>query len=315
MPEYRLEPTKQEIVVVAAKRAKRPTVFGKGSAACPFCPGSEHLTPPTTFSLPAGSKKWKVRCFRNAFPILDAHAKFSPPKSAFSWKSQAFGEHEVIVETEEHGKLFQNLDERQLMLVFEAYENRFLELSKIKGIDCVFLFKNHGKAGGASIEHEHAQIVALPFLPPVILREMAFSSLYQQEHGKCFFCEIKKHEKRVLFENRHFVAVRPSFARFPYEFWLIPKRHVYCFPQLNAVEAKAFMKSLVECVKMVFNVATDYNILFHNSPKEGLGGLHFHCEIIPRTNVWAGLELGTGVIVDSRSAEQALQELSGKAKK
>ncbi len=312
MPEYVLEPTKQEIVVVAAKRAKRPTVFGKGVAACPFCPGSEHTTPPTTFALPAKGK-WQVRCFRNGFPILDAKAKFVTPSMWFSWKSPAFGEHEVIVETSQHGTLFQNLDDKQLSLIFQAYKQRFKQLSTRKGVECVFLFKNHGKAGGASIEHEHAQITALPFVPPVILREMAFSSLYKKEKGKCYFCEIKKLEGGVLFENKHFVALRPSFARFPFEFWLVPKRHVEDFTQFSAQEEKEFMSSLSQSISKVFNVSQDYNVIFHNSPKGG--GLHFHCEIIPRTNVWAGLELGTGVIVVSRSQKQAAEELSGKARK
>ena len=312
MPEYRLEPTKQEIVVVAAKRAKRPTVFGKGVSACPFCPGSEHITPPTTFSLPSKGK-WGVRSFRNGFPILDASAKYSPPKNWFEWKSPGFGEHEVIVETSEHGKLFQNFDKKQLSLVFQAYKNRFVELSKRKDVACVFLFKNHGKAGGASIEHEHAQVTALPFVPPLIAREVAFASLYEVEHQKCFYCELKKNEGGVLFENAHFIALRPSFARFPYEFWLIPKRHVENIAQLNSQEATALMSALSQAISKVSNVSQDYNLIFHNSPLGG--GLHFHCEIIPRTNVWAGFELGTGVVVDSRSQEQALEELSGKAKK
>ena len=314
MPEYRLEPTKKEIVVVASKRAKRPRIFGRKAAkkACPFCPGGEHLTPPTTFALPA-EKNWKTRCFRNAFPIFEPRGKFSAPSpSKLFWKAPGFGEHEVIVETPEHGKLFQDLDEKQLMLVFLSYKNRFRELGKRRGIKCVFLFKNHGQAGGASIDHEHAQIVSLPFVPPVIQKEIDFSEAFWRKNKKCFFCEIKKFEKAILFENSHFVAVRPSFARFPYEFWLVSKRCCESLLDFSPGEAKLFMNSLAECVRKAFNVSKDYNILFHNSPAAGQGGLHFHCEVIPRTNVWAGLELGTGIIVDSRSEREALQALSGR---
>lgn len=311
MPEYRLEPTKREIVVVSSKRAKRPRLFGrKAKPACPFCPGNENLTPPTTFALP-DEQNWSTRCFRNAFPIFEPKGRFKQfsGKSLF-WSSPGFGDHEVIVEAPEHGKLFQELDAKQLMLVFLSYKNRLRELGGCKGVKCVFLFKNHGKAGGASIEHEHAQIVALPFVPPVIQKEIEFSEAFWKKNKKCFFCNIKKFEKAVVFENSHFVAVRPSFARFPYEFWLVSKRCCANMLEFSPGEAKLFMKSLAECVKKAFNVSHDYNILFHNSPPGA--GLHFHCEIIPRTNVWAGLEFGTGVIVDSRSEKEALQALSGK---
>ncbi len=302
--EYRLDPTKQQIVIVANERAARPQVFGKVKVSCPFDKGFESVTPPTKLALP-GEKNWKTRVFDNAFAFLKRRGKFSPQKrGSLFWNSPAFGDHEVIVETDEHGKLWQDLGEGQLARVFETYAATYRRLAAKSGVKTVFLFKNHGPKGGASIDHEHAQITTLPFIPPIIQSEIDAN----RKNGGCLFCNLlKKERKNILEQNASFTAFCPSFSRFPYETWVVPKKHVRDFTKFSKHEADEFMHLLRNCIARVYSVSKDYNIAFHNSPKGT--DLHFHAEIYPRANTWAGFELGAGIVVNSKTEQEALLAL------
>ena len=282
---FREDETKGVVVAALPSRAKRPTVYKKRG--CPFCPGNESLTPPTTFALPS-EKDWRTRCFENAFPIMKG----------------TNGRHEVIVETPRHNKLFQDLGDKQLGLVFETYKNRFLALQKNK--DFVFLFKNHGRASGASIEHEHSQIISLPFVPDLTQKELAFFAAFKRKRGKCFYCTLAKRE-RVLLKTKHFAVVVPRFARFPCETWVVPKKCVNSFTEFSEAEALDFMRVLRDVVRRVYGYAKDYTIAFHNAPRGAR--FHFHAEIYPRPNVWGGIELGTGLIINPKDGKQALKTL------
>ncbi len=305
--EFREDPTKGTRVIFSTERARRPMVFGEEEKKkCPFCRGSEAMTPPTTFARP-NAFEWRVRCFRNAFPLL------SPKQPFQGLVGPAFGDHEVIVETNEHGALFQDLSAEQSALVMEAYKHRFRTLGAREGIKCVYLFKNHGRAAGASIEHEHAQIVALPFVPELIERELAAFDEFSGKEGKCFYCTLLESEgENLLDENNSFHALCPSFARFPAETWLVAKRHFGTMLDFNETEEKDFMALLASCVKKIYEKqGHDYVVAFHNAPAGT--EFHFHAEIYPRTNVWAGLELGAGLVVNTKSEKDALKELKKEA--
>ncbi|NYZ74954.1 DUF4931 domain-containing protein [Candidatus Micrarchaeota archaeon] len=313
--EYREDSTKGTLVIVSSERAKRPSVHGKkAKKVCPFCKGSEYMTPLTTFAI-AGEGGWKVRSFQNRFPVVRPphnHEHFEPhdPNKPF-WRTFGFGEHEVIVETDEHGKQFQDLSEKEIMYCLAAYKNRFAALQKKKGIKCVFLFKNHGPKAGASIDHEHAQIIALPVIPPIVAAESRFVKKTFKK-GKCWFCTnddyLERHPERELIETSHFVAFCPTFARFPYEAWVIPKRHVRTFLEFTPEEDKQLMKILQKIVRAVHDAAsTDYILVFHNAAKGR--DMHFHVEISPRPNVWAGVELGAGIVINPESGEDAVKAL------
>ncbi|MCX6767432.1 MAG: hypothetical protein NTY90_01715 [Candidatus Micrarchaeota archaeon] len=300
--EFREDPTKKVSIIFSTERAHRPQVFGEEKQKCPFCRGSESMTPPTTFARP-NAFDWKVRCFRNAFPLLSPREEFK------GLVGPAFGDHEVIVETGEHGALFQDFQPAQLALVLETYKNRFSAMASREGIACVYLFKNHGRAAGASIEHEHAQIVALPFVPELLEREAAAFDEVSRASGKCFYCSLAETEKEnILDENQSFYAVCPPFARFPGETWVIPKMHRASMLDFDAEEDRDFMNLLAFCVKKIYETqGHDYVIAFHNAPAGR--DFHFHAEIYPRTNTWAGLELGAGLIVNTKSEKDALKEL------
>ncbi len=274
------DPTKGTHVLMLPSRSKRPEKFE--AHGCFFCPGNEHTTPPTTLALPK-EPNWRVRAFQNKFKVTHAH--------------------EVIVETNEHDALYQDFGDEQLAFVFRAYKDRYAALAAES--EYVLLFKNHGKMGGASIGHEHAQIIAFDFVPEMAEREWtAFD-----ENKKIFLEMLAEHEKRglVFAERGCFAAFTPLFARFPGEAWIVPRKQFDSFCDFDESETKDFAWLLRDCVKRVASFSPDYNFVFHCAPAGR--SFWFHCEIYPRSSVWAGVELGGGVIINPKSAADSLEAL------
>jgi UDPglucose--hexose-1-phosphate uridylyltransferase len=291
-------------VIIANERGKRPVIFGE-KFSCPFCKGSEKSTPPTKFALPS-DKDWRVRAFDNVFALVGTEGRYIDLNS-INTISYAYGKHELIVETDVHEELFHELGELQLKFLFNAYKHRYEELMADENAKYVHLFKNHGRNAGASIEHEHSQILSLPFVPELILREIN-ASKNAQKQGKCLFCDLlSKEAENVLIENDFFTAICPSFSRFANEIWILPKAHIKSMSDLSEEQGVHLMKLLKACIQKVHYILKDYNVVWHNSPKGE--ELHFHLEIYPRSGYWAGVELGTGVIVNQKSEKDALTAL------
>ncbi|MFH0835472.1 MAG: DUF4931 domain-containing protein [Candidatus Micrarchaeota archaeon] len=294
--EFRKDEIRGGVVVMADERAKRPT-HGK-SEGCPFCRGNEKMTPPTVFALPS-AKNWRTRVFQNLYSALKR-------KGRFAWKdgtAPAFGDHEVIVETPRHAEQFQDYSDEQLMLLWETYRERYDVLRRRKDVKCVFIFKNHGPKSGASIGHEHSQVTSWPFVPEMIAKEAVKS-----KPGHCAFCKLMKEErKNALLESKDFMALCPSFARFPCETWVIAKRHKRSIRDFDDDEAQSFMLMLQECVRRISSFEESYNIAIHSAPR-GLD-FHVHAEIYPRKPTWGAIELGAGPVLNTTTEKGALAVL------
>ncbi len=305
--EIQRDKTKNVVVILASERSKRPTISknsrAKNKHSCPFDFGNEQMTPSSRLEIVTfKSKKWEVRAMENKFPAVSPFEKYVQNKEY----TGAFGVHEVIVETPNHNEQFEDLSASQMQSVFEAYVNRFTEISKIKGVKYVSLFKNHGQNAGASIPHEHSQIIGLPFVPEMNVNEFQHS----KNKSQCAYCKLAKEKASIIFENKFFSVVCPYIARFGFECWVIPKKHKTDFSLFDTGERAAFMEALQETVRRVKRKTSDYNFSFHSSGKGG--NVHFHVEIYPRQvapHVWAGLELGTGVIISSTDKITALKTL------
>ena len=167
----------------------------------------------------------------------------------------------------------------------------------------VAIFKNKGVVAGASISHPHSQITALPFVPKIIKSESKKS---------CIFCEIVKHEResqRKVYENKTFVVISPYAARFPYELWFLPKRHIRDITNMDENEKYG----LADCIHKIFPAMErlmgnfPYNWAFHQAPKGK--DFHFHLELYPRITKWAGMELGSHVYINTKMPEDAAIEI------
>jgi UDPglucose--hexose-1-phosphate uridylyltransferase len=291
-------------VVIAPKRNLRPDSFSHLGEAhkvlnpnCHFC----HSTEPSLWQAPKGHD-WQVKVIQNAFP-------------AFSLNNpQAFGIQEVVIDTPEHDLEFSELPVNHIETIFEAYHRRLVHLKAIEGIRYVLVFKNDGPLAGASISHAHCQVYALPLVPPKIEQESDALNHYWDSHQSCGYCDViaweQDHKVRVIFEDKHVLAVSPYAASFAFECWLIPKRHVTEFALLNQSELHSIATLLKKITAKLDSTAISFNFFLQESLSTQ--NHHFVIKVEPRTTKWAGAELGTGIIINPVTPEYAAMWYQGK---
>jgi UDPglucose--hexose-1-phosphate uridylyltransferase len=243
-----------------------------------------------------------VKVIPNAFPAL---SRDNPA---------AFGVQEVLLNTPDHNVEFSELSINHIELIFEAYRRRLLELKALDGIRYVLVFKNDGPLAGASVAHAHCQIFALPLVPPAIERESDALNHYWDEHQTCAYCDIIKWEieqkVRIIAEDKHFIAVSPHAASFAFETWLLPRRHVGEFAQLNIGELRSLAVILKKIAAKLDSAGISFNYFLQESLQQQ--DHHFAIKVEPRTTKWAGAELGTGVIINPVTPEYATLWYRGK---
>ena len=259
---------------------------------CFFCPGNENLTPPEIGRI-GRDGEWEIRCFPNKFPAFSSESR------------KAYGRHEVIVETPEHQKTLSELSEENLFDYLSMVKRRMEDSARDPKIAYTAVFKNEGKAGGASLEHSHTQLVGMPFVPDYI-RKLA------RKAGKIRKMD-KKQAKNVFAKNAHFLAFCPKAPRYHFETWVSPVGDANSLVALSDGQLRA-LASILKSVLTAFDAATGYgpyNIIFHSAPHAG-GEFPFHLEVVSRLSIWAGFELGTEVVMVSELPEMSARVLGGK---
>ena len=304
-------------VVISETRSKRPNDFiprfqaTNLDTACNFCPGNERLT---TEEIGHIGEPWSIRWFENMYPFLAPKGKFeiSTDNNYFTY-SDAFGHHEVIVETSDHQRQLSDLGDFEVKEVLKVYKNRIEELSKMPHINYVYIFKNTGMDAGTSVKHSHSQVAALNIVPTIIKQKL--DAIKKYDH--CPYCDIINIEKtsfRACFENTNFVAFTPYASRFNYEIWIFPKKHYLSITQLDDWELLDLAQILKRVLARLKELNVSFNLCIHNSPQHyinsDLKGLHFHVEVYPRIAMYGGFELGTD-IVNNVSPETAAKFYRG----
>ena len=235
--------------------------------------------------------------------------------------SNGVGAHEILVESPYHNKDLSDLLNPEMENIISMLCKRSTDLVKDKRFKYILIFKNYGPAAGASLEHPHTQIIALPMVPKNALEEIRGSQEYFEYRERCIFCDMIRQEtqekERIILENKHFIAFCPFVSRFPFEIWIIPKKHNghFChMPQEEIPSLASILKDVVTKVRNVF-ASPAYNFIIHSSPVNGDNGVdyyHWHIEFMPKLTRVAGFEWGTGFYVVSTPPELAAKYLREK---
>jgi len=297
----------------ATSRRKRPQEFKKivvkeESKTCFFCPGNEHLTPPEIGRVEYKGD-WKMRWFLNKFPAVECRGAAKLKQKGFFSEGRNYGIHEIIVETNHHKSQLADLPVKDIRELLEVYKVRIKELSKLKDINYIEVFKNHGKDAGTSLLHSHSQVMALTQIPALIMEEIEAIN----KHNKCPYCKIIKLEsksKRKILETRNILAFSPFASRFNYEAWIFPKQHKKTLEELNDKELNDIALAMKKILSKLKKINVSYNFYLHYSPQKE--NLHFHIEITPRIATWGGFELSTDFIINSVLPEDAARFYRGK---
>jgi UDPglucose--hexose-1-phosphate uridylyltransferase len=328
LPELRKDPITGRWVIIATDRAKRPSDFVRerveirGSGFCPFCYNNESKTPPEVMAYrPDGSARdtpgWTLRVVPNKFPALRIEGTLNRQGEGLYDRMEGIGAHEVIIETPDHQKTLATLPPQAVEDVLWAFRDRIVDLKKDRRFKYILIFKNHGDAAGASLEHTHSQLIALPVVPKRVLEELEGAAEYYRYKERCIFCDIILQEAqsgiRMVAENEAFVAIQPFAPRFPFETWLIPKAHQSAFEESMTPEYAKFAVILKDMLSRLEHVLEQpaYNYVIHTSPLPETSNdyYHWHMEIMPKLTKMAGFEWGTGFYINPTPPEEAARFL------
>lgn len=323
MPELRKDPISGRWVIISIERGKRPSDFGmrvspKKGGFCAFCEGNEHTTPSEIMAFRPGSGQpntpgWNLRIVPNKFPALNVVGELDRVGEGIFDKMNGVGAHEVIIECPDHNLTLSTMPIKYVEDVLWAFHQRMEDLKKDKRFKYILVFKNEGDDAGASLEHTHSQLIALPIVPQLVEEELFQAKQYHEYKERCIFCDIIHQETasktRVISENDDFIAIAPFASRSPFETMILPKKHESSFaPNDNVNNLAQILQRTLKQIDKVLDLPP-YNFMIHTSPfkNEKNDYYHWHIEILPKLTKIAGFEWGSGFHINPMPPEEAAQ--------
>lgn len=327
MPELRKDPIVGRWVIIAPDRAKRPQAFQRESASLPqrfdpFAEGNEDATPPEILAYRqagthANSPGWRVRVVPNKFPALHVEGELGKRGDGMYDMMNGVGAHEVIIECPHFETNMAQLSVDNIREVLWTYRDRLVDLKRDPRLVHGLIFKNKGALAGASIEHSHSQLIVTPTVPITIQEEITGALEYYNYRGRCIFDDMVQQElstgDRIVLDTPQFVVFCPFAARFPFETWVLPKRHSSHFENISRQsieELGTVLKSILRKIQIALD-DPPYNYVIHTAPFDSTELPHYlwHIEIFPRLTQMAGFEWGSGFYINPVPPEEAAQFL------
>jgi len=324
MSEMRWHPLLGQWIITATHRQRRTYHPPRGY--CPFCPSSKARG---FTEVPRGD--YDVVVFENRFPTLQQHPpRPAEPGAALTPVRPSKGICEVVLYSPEHRQTFAGLDIAQIYKLVRVWTDRYAALGARRFVKYVLIFENKGAPVGVTLTHPHGQIYAFPFVPPLLMRELAASRRHFLQRGSCLLCDLTARERRegerMLFAQDGFDAFVPFYARWPYEVHVVPQRHVQDLAQFTDEERWALarmLKRVTQSYDALFGFSLPYMMLLHQQPTDGRrhGHYHFHVEFLPpnrtadKLKYLASSETGAGSFSNDTLPEQTAAELRRAARR
>lgn len=330
MSQFRQDTVTKHWVLIAPKRALRPESLKVESVlysnlpeidrACVFCPGNESLNPDTILAEPS-EKKWQVRVVPNKFEALSHNPAVSREPSGFYVTRPGLGDHEVVILRGHNKPLWEQPDD-SVETALNVWKIRLDELTTHPETRYVHILHNHGALAGASVAHPHFQIFGVPFIPEHLNAELSGSAAYFRHHGACVYCDMVEKELndggRIILDDKDFLVFSLFASRVPFQMRILPKKHTASFSGITVAQRKSLARVLKTTLKKLAQKlnSPSFNFYLHTipvcSPKPAYcdpNSYHWHIEILPRLNTWAGFELGTEIYVNPVAPEDAAKLL------
>jgi len=334
--ELRQDLVSGEWVLIATGRARRPHAFAqkkrikdtKPISACPFeDPQASGNGEPLLIYYENKKKKvkgikklikeWSLQVIENKYPAFGPGDCSDVHKEGPYTIMDGAGFHEVII-TRDHSKHLALLSVDKVEEVIKSYQERYLALMEHKCVNYISIFHNHGVEAGASVSHPHSQLIAIPVLPSDIKGSLKGAKDHHDDHKRCVHCKMikwEREEKRVIFQNEHFIVYAPFVPRTAFELRVYPRRHKSNFEKITTDQRKYLAEALKAALYKLYKGLNDpaYNFFLHTAPCDGkdYSYYHWHIEIWPKTAIWAGFELGTGIEISTIEPEEVAKYLRG----
>jgi UDPglucose--hexose-1-phosphate uridylyltransferase len=316
-------------ILIAPKRGKKPQTFladrsnrtnktYKSYRPKKNCPFENPLKSHKPILVYESKRGWELVVVENKYPAVVHHKVCADSfRDGPYLVAEGIGHHDVII-TRDHDKNFVDLKPSQANQVFEAFRDRYLMLLDDPCLAYISIFHNWGPAAGASVYHPHYQLLALPVVPPDIKHSLTGSLNYFKKYRRCVHCDIISYEqrekKRIIYENDGAVVFTPFVSREPFELRIFPQKHLPYFENTLDLELGYAVEALQTGLRKIKSKLSDpdYNFFIHTAPiqnKNKYKNYHWHIEVIPKTNISAGFELGTGIEINPVDPDEAAKIL------
>jgi UDPglucose--hexose-1-phosphate uridylyltransferase len=345
VPELRIDPLSGHKTIIAGDRSRRPggdphvSLAGQPPAPIapeddPFAEGNEQRTPPELYALRSPNSEpngpgWSVRVVRNLYPALgpgderpqrgsegsDADRPIERSGSRASGNSELFnarpatGAHEVIVNGPQPVASLAELPLEQVLAAVEVWRERMRMHADSAYVQVIV---NEQSEAGASLEHTHAQLYALDFVPAAVARERERCGAYatrtmgQNLLGDLVAEEVRLRE-RVVAIDEEAVLLAPYASRLPFQLMLAPRRPRARYEEEGPTGAALLHDGLRRLARHLGG-SPPLNLWVRTAPR---GADHFcwRIDVLPRLTHLAGLELSTELSLNIVAPEHAAAEL------
>ncbi len=341
MSDIRYDLINDEYTIIAPERLRRPDSYKRDTDSeknntdtshCPFCAGNESMTKKEIFTLTDDKGEWLTRVVPNLYKAVQIEVEWVNEDLGAFERWAGFGAHEVVIDTPKH---FLRMDKWRV----QEYHNwlitlkaRLCDLKNDLRLVYFSIFKNHGRYAGATQNHPHSQIIALPIVPKSLRYKMEHAHRYYKEHGISIYQKILSQElnskERVLSESNSFAVIAPFASSFAFEVTIIsknPRLISLCDLGENDIdELSDLMQKLMTAMYRELGVF-DFNILFNTPPMQknyatedyfdDISNIwRFALTVTPRLYRLGGFEIGSGMKINPVAPEMVARLLSKKDK-
>jgi UDPglucose--hexose-1-phosphate uridylyltransferase len=268
------------------------------------------MTPPEVARVGTGapdSPGWRVRVVPNLYPIVGADDDVHD-RNGVQGQNGVHGAHEVVVCSPAHGKQLDALPVDDATAVFVMLRDRAANHLDA-GLAYAAPFVNVGRASGASIEHPHAQMVALSFVPPLVGTLLArFAGA-----GRDLIADNidAAADRDCLVRKAGAVSWCPPGGSTPYVVRIALPSAGSCFDRSSDADLEQFTEAVQDTLARLHATLGDlaYNVVLHTAPRADDRPFHWWADVVPRIGVYGGFELETGVWVNPVAPEHAAATL------
>lgn len=279
---------------------------------CPFCPGSGRVP-----------DHYETYIYPNDFAAFSKDsAPFENVPGLFH-STGARGQCDVVIYHSDHNLAPSHMTAEHWGKVVDLWCSRTRELTADPDFAFIYIFENTGTAIGVTMPHPHGQIYSMPFIPPLVQRELQAAGEYFGKENECLYCALLKGEleagSRIVIESPSFVAFVPFHARWPGEIQLYPRRHFAGLLDLTD-EERSELARMIRAVRLkydnLWNFAIPLMMMVRQPPARTESAyFHFHVEFCPiqrsatKVKYLAGVESGAGTFLNDTIAEAKAAEL------
>jgi UDPglucose--hexose-1-phosphate uridylyltransferase len=296
---------------------------------CMLCAGRESETEGEIMrirnsSSTSASHAWWTRVVPNVNPVFKIEGDLGRRGEGMYDKMNSIGASELIIESPHHNVQPEDMGLEQMTRVIQTYKDRISDLEQDSRLRYTLVYKNHGTSAGSHLAHPVSHLASTPVIPKRVKEELNSAKQYFTYKERCIFCDVLREElrvgSRVILETRHYAAFCPYASKFPFETWILPKRHNCAFQDIRPDELEdlaLILSSVLKKLRALFSELS-YNYFIHSAPNRvprkdhwhTLGeDFHWHLEIMPRFLRTSGFEWGSGFYILPTSPEDAAKYL------